>query len=85
MATFLGVVAQVSWTMTQSAKGIGPARLETAGKLGVPLVLAPGGLDNAVFSPYYPMPDELTGRRTHGHDTRAGPGLAGIRGGAHNV
>jgi uncharacterized protein (UPF0261 family) len=51
-------------------KGIGPARLETAGRLGVPLVFAPGGLDNAVFSPYYPMPDELKGRRTHGHDTR---------------
>jgi uncharacterized protein (UPF0261 family) len=51
-------------------RGIGPARLETAGKLGVPLVLAPGGLDNAVFSPYYPMPDELKGRRTHGHDIR---------------
>ena len=51
-------------------KGIGPARLETAGKMGVPLVFAPGGLDNAVFSPYYPMPDELKGRRTHGHDIR---------------
>ena len=51
-------------------KGIGPARLETAGKMGVPLVFAPGGLDNAVFSPFYPMPDELKGRRTHGHDIR---------------
>ena len=51
-------------------KGIGPERLETAGKMGIPLVFAPGGLDNAVFSPYYPMPDELKGRRTHGHDTR---------------
>jgi len=51
-------------------KGIGPARLETAGKMGVPLVFAPGGLDNAVFSPFYPMPGELKGRRTHGHDIR---------------
>jgi uncharacterized protein (UPF0261 family) len=51
-------------------KGIGPARLETAGTMGVPLVFAPGGLDNAVFSPFYPMPDELKGRRTHGHDIR---------------
>jgi uncharacterized protein (UPF0261 family) len=51
-------------------KGIGPERLETAGRMGIPLVFAPGGLDNAVFSPYYPMPDELKGRRTHGHDTR---------------
>ncbi|MBP1731012.1 MAG: hypothetical protein H6Q55_1441 [Deltaproteobacteria bacterium] len=51
-------------------RGIGPTRLETAGTMGVPLVFAPGGLDNAVFSPYYPMPDELKGRRQHGHDIR---------------
>lgn len=51
-------------------KGIGPSRLETAGSMGVPLVLAPGGLDNAVFSPFYPMPQEFAGRRQHGHDTR---------------
>ncbi len=51
-------------------KGIGPTRLEMAGRTRVPLVLAPGGLDNAVFSPYYPMPDELKGRRIHSHDTR---------------
>jgi len=51
-------------------KGIGPARLETAGKMGIPLVFSPGGLDNAVFSPVYPMPDSLKGRRIHGHDAR---------------
>lgn len=51
-------------------KGIGQDRLETAGRLGVPFVFAPGGLDNAVFSPFYPMPDSLKGRRTHQHDTR---------------
>jgi uncharacterized protein (UPF0261 family) len=51
-------------------KGIGPERLETAGKMGIPLVFAPGGLDNAVFSPVYPMPDSLKGRRIHGHDAR---------------
>jgi uncharacterized protein (UPF0261 family) len=38
--------------------------------MGVPLVFAPGGLDNAVFSPVYPMPESLKGRRIHGHDTR---------------
>ncbi|HUL36137.1 MAG TPA: Tm-1-like ATP-binding domain-containing protein [Thermodesulfobacteriota bacterium] len=51
-------------------KGIGPMRLETAGRFGVPLVVAPGGLDNAVFSPYYPMPHQLQGRKIHAHDTR---------------
>jgi uncharacterized protein (UPF0261 family) len=38
--------------------------------MGIPLVLAPGGLDNAVFSPFYPMPDQLKGRRIHSHDIR---------------
>jgi uncharacterized protein (UPF0261 family) len=51
-------------------KGIGPSRLETAGLMGIPLVFAPGGLDNAVFSPVYPMPELLKGRGIHGHDTR---------------
>lgn len=51
-------------------KGIGPSRLETAGRMGIPLVFAPGGLDNAVFSPFYPMPEELAGRKTYTHDIR---------------
>jgi uncharacterized protein (UPF0261 family) len=51
-------------------KGIGPTRLETAGQFGVPLVVVPGGLDNAVFSPFYPMPDQLKGRKIHPHDIR---------------
>ena len=51
-------------------RGIGPDRFEVAGRTGIPLVLAPGGLDNAVFSPFYPMPDILKGRRTHTHDVR---------------
>jgi len=51
-------------------RGIGEKRFEMAGEMGVPLVLAPGGLDNAVFSPYYPMPETLKGRRIHSHDTR---------------
>jgi len=51
-------------------RGIGPTRLETAGSMGIPLVVVPGGLDNAVFSPFYPMPDLLKGRKTHSHDIR---------------
>jgi uncharacterized protein (UPF0261 family) len=51
-------------------KGIGAMRLETAGLFGIPLVVAPGGLDNAVFSPSYPMPHQLRGRRIHSHDIR---------------
>ena len=51
-------------------KGIGPMRLETAGRCGIPQVVVPGGLDNAVFSPFYPMPEQLKGRKTHSHDIR---------------
>jgi len=51
-------------------KGIGPIRLETAGKMGIPHVVVPGGLDNAVFSPFYPMPERLKGRKIHPHDIR---------------
>lgn len=51
-------------------KGIGPSRLETAGQMGIPQLVVPGGLDNAVFSPYYPMPDRLKGRKVHSHDIR---------------
>jgi len=51
-------------------KGIGPTRLETAGQFGIPLVVIPGGLDNAAFSPFYPMPDQLQGRKIHSHDIR---------------
>ncbi|MEW6375960.1 MAG: Tm-1-like ATP-binding domain-containing protein [Thermodesulfobacteriota bacterium] len=51
-------------------KGIGPMRLETAGNMGIPLVVVPGGLDNAVFSPIYPMPEQLKGRKIHPHDIR---------------
>jgi uncharacterized protein (UPF0261 family) len=51
-------------------KGIGPMRLETAGQFGIPQVVVPGGLDNAVFSPFYPMPDQLKGRKMHSHDIR---------------
>lgn len=51
-------------------KGLGPMRLETAGRFGIPLVVAPGGLDNAVFSPYYPMPQQLQGRKIYTHDIR---------------
>jgi uncharacterized protein (UPF0261 family) len=51
-------------------KGIGPMRFETAGQFGIPQVVVPGGLDNAVFSPFYPMPDQLEGRKIHSHDIR---------------
>jgi uncharacterized protein (UPF0261 family) len=50
--------------------GIRPNRLETAGRMGIPLVFAPGGLELAVFSPHHPMPKKLIGRKRHNHDYR---------------
>jgi uncharacterized protein (UPF0261 family) len=51
-------------------QGIGPSRLETAGRMGIPLIFAPGGLDNVAFGPSYPMPQELSERSIYGHDSR---------------
>jgi len=51
-------------------RGMGQKRFRAAGEAGVPLLVAPGGLDNAVFSPFYPMPDRLKGRRRRDHDDR---------------
>lgn len=51
-------------------RGITDGRFETAGRMGIPFVFAPGGLDNAVFSPFYPMPERLQGRRQYRHDVR---------------
>ena len=49
------------------SKGIGPMRLEAG---GVPRVVAPGGLDNAAFTPSCPMPDLLKGRKVCHYDVR---------------
>lgn len=51
-------------------KGAGEQRLRIESSTGVPVVLAPGGLDNAVFSPSYPMPKKFEGRKIHYHDER---------------
>ncbi len=51
-------------------RGAGESRLEVECSSGVPVIIAPGGLDNAVFSPHYPMPKELAGRRIYQHDER---------------
>lgn len=56
--------------MAGYCKGIGPNRLETAGTMGIPLVFAPGGLDNAAFGPSCPVPKELMERRIYTHDAR---------------
>jgi uncharacterized protein (UPF0261 family) len=51
-------------------RGIGPDRLETAGRIGIPLVFAPGGLDNFAFGPSCPMPRRFMGRQIYSHDAR---------------
>jgi uncharacterized protein (UPF0261 family) len=49
---------------------IGADRLTTAVRKGVPIVLAPGGLDCIVFNSAEDVPDKLKGRRIHQHDVR---------------
>ena len=39
-----------------SAVSAGPTRLETAGRLGVPQIVAPGAIDSVDFRPWAPMP-----------------------------
>jgi uncharacterized protein (UPF0261 family) len=49
---------------------IGPDRLATAAKRGVPIVLAPGGLDCIVFNSIDDVPQKLRSRKLHLHDIR---------------
>lgn len=49
---------------------IGPDRLATAAKKGVPIIVAPGGLDCIVFNSIEEVPQELSQRRIYHHDIR---------------
>ena len=49
---------------------IGPERLATAAKRGVPIVVAPGGLDCIVFDSMEDVPEELRSRKVYLHDIR---------------
>ena len=49
---------------------IGTDRLATAARRGVPIIVAPGGLDCIVFNSIEDVPDKLKGRRLHHHDIR---------------
>ncbi|HMK34518.1 MAG TPA: Tm-1-like ATP-binding domain-containing protein [Desulfomonilaceae bacterium] len=53
---------------------IGPGRLETAGKKGVPQLIIPGGLDCIVleFDTPETMPPEVKGRKVFWYDFRSG-------------
>ncbi len=49
---------------------IGSDRLATAANRGVPIVIAPGGLDSIVFNSIDDIPNKLKGRKLHHHDIR---------------
>jgi uncharacterized protein (UPF0261 family) len=49
---------------------IGSDRLATAARRGVPIIIAPGGLDCIVFNSIDDVPDKLKGRKLHHHDIR---------------
>lgn len=54
--------------------GIGPERLESAGRLGIPQVVVPGGLDCIVleFNSIETMPSNVRGRKVFWYDFRSG-------------
>jgi uncharacterized protein (UPF0261 family) len=54
--------------------GIGQERMETAGRLGIPQVIVPGGLDCVVLEFDSPdtMPDQFKGRKVFWYDFRSG-------------
>ncbi|MBI5571789.1 MAG: Tm-1-like ATP-binding domain-containing protein [Desulfomonile tiedjei] len=54
--------------------GIGPGRLESAGKRGIPQVVVPGGLDCIVleFNSLETMPANVRGRKVFWYDFRSG-------------
>jgi uncharacterized protein (UPF0261 family) len=49
---------------------IGPDRLTTAAKKGVPIIIAPGGLDCIVFKSIDDVPQKLRQRKIYHHDVR---------------
>lgn len=53
---------------------IGPGRLESAGRMGIPQVVVPGGLDCIVleFNSLETMPEKVKGRKVFWYDFRSG-------------
>jgi len=66
-----GVLDLVTHELTDHLYGgfcdAGPARLEAAGKKGIPQVVAPGCLDFIVFSPPEKIPESLRNRKVYWH------------------
>ncbi|HVP79474.1 MAG TPA: Tm-1-like ATP-binding domain-containing protein [Thermodesulfobacteriota bacterium] len=66
-----GVLDLVTHELTDHLYGgfcdAGPARLEAAGKKGIPQVVAPGCLDFIVFSPPEKIPEGLRDRKVYRH------------------
>jgi len=66
-----GVLDLVTHELTDHLFGgfcdAGPARLEAAGKKGIPQVVAPGCLDFIVFSPPDKIPEGLRNRKVYRH------------------
>jgi len=66
-----GVLDLVTHELTDHLYGgyydAGPARLETAGRKGIPQVIAPGCLDFIAFSPPEKIPEEVRKRKVYWH------------------
>ena len=51
-----------------SVVSAGPTRLEAAGRLGIPQVVAPAGVDAVDIATWQPVPRRLRGRPIHAHN-----------------
>lgn len=69
-----GFEAVLDWSITEVADEIvggicsaGPDRLKSAGRLGLPQVIVPGGIDVVNFAAPNTMPKKYQGRKVHAH------------------
>ena len=63
---------EVSNHVLGSVVSAGADRLEAAGRLGVPQIVAPGGIDGVDLRPWLPIPDTMQARAFHPHNRLVG-------------
>jgi uncharacterized protein (UPF0261 family) len=59
---------EVANQLNGSVVNSGPDRLENAGRLGIPQIVAPGAIDMVDFPTWQPVPHELKDRPFHAHN-----------------
>ncbi len=68
VAVFDLALCELSNILQRSVVNAGASRLETAGRLGVPQIVAPGASDMVDVQTWAPLPDAYQGRPYHAHN-----------------